>query len=78
MSLNIVLLVIVFIVDIVHLAANKSQLPDIHKFTDLCHQGEVPETVREHYAMLSHHASECIECQLCMPRCPFKVILLKK
>lgn len=63
-----------------HCAPCSKQIPiaDIHKFTDLCHQGEVPETVREHYAMLSHHASECIECQLCMPRCPFEVNIIEK
>ena len=72
-------LVVMFVgsgpVSYTHLDVYKRQ---ILKFTDLCHQGEVPETVREHYAMLSHHASECIECQLCMPRCPFEVNIIEK
>ena len=36
-------------------------------------QGEVPETVREHYAALGHKASECIGCGACAGRCPFAV-----
>ena len=36
-------------------------------------QGEVPETVREHYEVLAHHASECIECGVCIKNCPFNV-----
>lgn len=31
------------------------------------------ETVREHYRVLEHHASECIECGACETRCPFGV-----
>lgn len=35
----------------------------VHKFHNLAvAQGEIPETVREHYAALTHHASECIGC----------------
>lgn len=52
---------------------------DINKFTDLCiAQGEVVETVREHYASLKHHASECIACGSCMKNCPFGVEIIKK
>lgn len=36
-------------------------------------QKEVPETVREHYAALPHHAGECIKCGVCETRCPFGV-----
>lgn len=36
-------------------------------------QGEVPETVREHYRVLKHHASECTGCGACESRCPFGV-----
>lgn len=36
-------------------------------------QDEIPETVREHYKSQSAHASDCIECGLCEPRCPFGV-----
>lgn len=52
---------------------------DINKFTDLCiAQGEVVETVREHYASLKHHASECIACGSCMKNCPFGVDIITK
>ncbi len=52
---------------------------DVNKFTDLCKaQGEVPETVREHYKALQHHASECIECGACMSNCPFAVNIIAK
>ena len=47
---------------------------DITKFLNLClAQGDVPETVREHYASLEHHASECVQCGSCNSRCPFQV-----
>lgn len=47
---------------------------DVTKFLNLCRaQGEVPETVREHYAALSAHASDCIQCGACEERCPFGV-----
>ena len=36
-------------------------------------QGEVPETVREHYAVLPHKAGECVRCGACESRCPFGV-----
>ena len=39
-------------------------------------QGFVPETVREHYAALSHHAGECIACVQCMANCPFGVAII--
>ncbi len=47
---------------------------NVTKFLNLCRaQKMVPETVREHYAVLKHHASECIACGACEKRCPFKV-----
>ena len=36
-------------------------------------QGEIPETVREHYAALPHKAGECVQCGSCEGRCPFSV-----
>lgn len=46
----------------------------VTKFLNLVKaQGEVPETVREHYAILPHTASECIGCGACESRCPFGV-----
>ncbi len=50
----------------------------VTKFLNLCRaQGEIPETVREHYAVLSHTASECIRCGSCETRCPFQVPVMK-
>ena len=51
---------------------------DVTKFLNLAKaQGEVPETVREHYKVLEHHASECIQCGVCETRCPFGVDIRK-
>ncbi len=41
-------------------------------------QKSIPETVREHYALLEHHASECLQCGSCETRCPFKVAIREK
>ena len=50
----------------------------VTKFLNLCRaQGEIPETVREHYAVLSHTASECVQCGACEKRCPFQVPVIK-
>lgn len=47
---------------------------DVTKFLNLCRaQGEVPETVREHYKSLQAHAGDCIGCGACEKRCPFHV-----
>ncbi|MBP3815890.1 MAG: aldo/keto reductase [Firmicutes bacterium] len=35
--------------------------------------GLIPETVREHYKVLDHHAIECVKCGACEMRCPFGV-----
>lgn len=40
-------------------------------------QKEIPETVREHYAALSHQAHECMKCGACEQRCPFHVQVIK-
>ena len=46
----------------------------VTKFFNLARvQESVPETVREHYLALPHHASECIACGACEQRCPFGV-----
>lgn len=46
----------------------------VTKFLNLAKaQGGVPETVREHYALLPHGAGECIACGACESRCPFGV-----
>ena len=50
----------------------------VTKFLNLARaQGEVPETVREHYAVLPHHGGECISCGACERRCPFGVTVME-
>ena len=50
----------------------------VTKFLNLARaQGEVPETVREHYAALQSHASDCIACGACETRCPFEVPIIE-
>lgn len=48
----------------------------VTKFLNLARaQGEVPETVREHYAVLERTAADCIACGACESRCPFHVLV---
>ena len=50
----------------------------VTKFLNLCRaQGSVPETVREHYALLPHRAAECIACGACEKQCPFGVPIVE-
>ena len=50
----------------------------VTKFLNLARaQGELPETVREHYAVLPHHGGECISCGVCEKRCPFGVPVME-
>ena len=50
----------------------------VTKFLNLARaQGQVPETVREHYAVLPHHAGECVACGACEKRCPFSVSIIE-
>ena len=55
------------------------QYIDIASVTKFLHlaqaQGGVPETVREHYRALDHHAGECVQCGACEKRCPFGVAI---
>ena len=47
---------------------------EVTKFLDLARQQpQVPETVREHYLALEHHAGDCIQCGSCEQNCPFGV-----
>lgn len=49
----------------------------VTKFFNLAKaQGEVPETVREHYAVLNAKAGDCIACGACEKRCPFGVSII--
>ncbi|MDO4261461.1 MAG: aldo/keto reductase [Eubacteriales bacterium] len=50
----------------------------VTKFLNLSKaQGEVPETVREHYAALPRTAQECVGCGACEKRCPFHVAVIE-
>ena len=50
----------------------------VTKFLNLTKaQNSVPETVREHYAALRHHAGECVKCGAWEKRCPFKVTVIQ-
>jgi len=50
----------------------------VTKFLNLAKaQGEVPETVREHYKDLKKHADDCIACGACEKRCPFGVSVIE-
>ncbi|MEG2939597.1 MAG: aldo/keto reductase [Oscillospiraceae bacterium] len=54
-------------------------IASVNKFHDLCEaQGFVPETVRDHYRLLEHHASECVECGQCETNCPFGVSIIEQ
>ena len=56
----------------------KIDVASVTKFLNLATaQGSVPETVREHYAVLEHHAGECIRCGACETRCPFGVPIIE-
>ena len=50
----------------------------VTKFFNLARaQGQMPETVREHYALLPRHAGECVACGACEKRCPFSVSIIE-
>ncbi len=52
----------------------KIDIASVTKFLNLAKSAKnIPETVREHYAVLEHHAGECIGCGSCEKRCPFGV-----
>lgn len=58
--------------------AKSIDVATVTKFYNLVRaQSELPETVREHYAALSHSAGECIECGACETRCPFGVKIIE-
>jgi hypothetical protein len=41
-------------------------------------QGELPETVREHYRALPQKASDCVDCGSCEDNCPFGVQIIQR
>ena len=46
----------------------------VNKLYDLAvMQPDVPESLKQHYLSLEHHAEECIGCRGCESRCPFGV-----
>ena len=50
----------------------------VTKFLNLAAaQGELPETVREHYGVLGAKAGDCMECGACEKRCPFGVKIIE-
>ena len=49
---------------------------DVFKYYDLAKNGD--GLAREHYTSLSRHASDCIKCGDCEPRCPFHVQIIKE
>ena len=56
----------------------KIDVAPVTKFLNLAKaRGGIPETVREHYEVLPHHAGECIQCGACETRCPFKVKIIE-
>ena len=56
----------------------KIDIAYVTKFLNLTiAQKSIPETVREHYAALEHHAGECMQCGVCETRCPFGVEIRK-
>ena len=57
----------------------KISVAEVNKYLNLAlSQREIPETVREHYRLLNHHASECLQCGACEKRCPFGVPIREK
>lgn len=57
----------------------KIDIAAVNKYLDLALvQGVVPETVRDHYALLAHHAGECVACGACMKNCPFGTDIVEK
>jgi predicted aldo/keto reductase-like oxidoreductase len=59
--------------------SKKIDIGAVNKYLDLALiQENVPETLKNHYDLLEHHASECIECGVCMKNCPFGVEIINK
>jgi len=51
----------------------------VNKLYDLAAmQPQIPASVKEHYADLTAHASDCIACKACESRCPFEVPITER
>ncbi len=51
----------------------------INKYYDLASmQLELPDSLKSHYDLLEHKASECIGCKMCETRCPFGVKIAQR
>ena len=58
---------------------NQKEVDDALKFENATKaEKESPETVREHYKFLKHHASECIKCGRYKGNWPFSVSIIEK
>ena len=59
--------------------SKKIDIAAVNKYLDLAMiQEAVPQTLKDHYALLGHHAGECIECGECIKNCPFEVPIIEK
>lgn len=59
--------------------SQKIDIASVNKYLDLALiQEGVPDTLKDHYDLLENHASQCIECGLCMKNCPFSVNIIYK
>jgi predicted aldo/keto reductase-like oxidoreductase len=59
--------------------SKKIDIAVVNKYLDLALiQDAVPETLKDHYALLHHHAGECIACGECIKNCPFGVPIIEK
>ncbi len=54
-------------------------IASVNKYLDIARLDpqSVPPSVRQHYRALSSHASDCVECGSCEPRCPFSVPVIQ-
>jgi uncharacterized protein len=56
-------------------------IASVFKYLDLALSisgDSIPGTVKDHYALLEHHASECLSCDACEANCPFEVKIIQK
>ncbi len=59
--------------------SKKIDIASVNKYLDLALiQEDIPETLKNHYDLLEHHAIDCIACGVCMKNCPFGVDIINK